>query len=152
MEENKNIGVTTKIHSISLNNFKVADISKEQKKSLNKDKFAFEFNMNVKIEPKKKEITIHNLTTIFADDSKTNYLGEIEATGVFELQNFEEVTEASKGMMPNGIIAMYIGLLLSTTRGMLLLKTEGTAIEGALMPIVNTGSFFSPKTTAEQKK
>ena len=143
MEENKAVGITSKIKSITCNNFKVAEITKAELKNIPKDKFAFEFNVNLKMESVKKEVIIHSLTKIYAYDSKSLYLGEIETTGVFELINFDEITKAYKGMMPNGVLAMFLGILLSTTRGILLIKSEGTSITGALMPIINAGSFFS---------
>jgi len=151
MEENKTIGITSKIQAITCNNFKLAAIKPADQKKLDKDKFAFEFNMNIKMEPIKNEVIIHSLTKIYAEDSKEFYLGEIETTGIFELHNFQEITKAYNGMMPNGVLSMFIGVLLSTTRGILLVKSEGTFLSGALMPIINTGSFFTNPETIVKK-
>ncbi|MFY9311053.1 MAG: hypothetical protein WAQ28_18565 [Bacteroidia bacterium] len=150
MKIDKNTEVTTKIQSISLNNFKVANITKEQRQFLNNEKFAFEFNIRAKSELTTKEFTVYSTISIFSNDSKTLYLGEIETTGVFELQNLDEITEKHHGM-PNAVIAMFIGILLSTTRGMLLIKSQGTLIDGALIPMINTSAFF-PTSTPEKCK
>ncbi len=140
MAQEKEIEISTKIQSINLISFKTAD---NVLIKLDKDKFVFEHGINVKISPGTKEIVVHSTTTIFAEIEKLNYLGEIETSGIFELLNFNEVTSPHNGNMPNGILAMYIGVLLSTTRGFLILKSQGTIIEDALIPIIDAGKFFT---------
>ena len=140
--ELNNIQITSKVVSVQLANFTVASISDTEKLALHKDKFAYEYNVNIKLEPHQKLIIVYSTIKIFSDLTKTLYLGEITSIGTFELINLEDILKKFGGSIPTFVFALFLGVVISTSRGFLLLKSEGTIIEGATLPIVDSGSFF----------
>ena len=144
MEEStlNNIQITSKIVRVQLTNFSVATISDGEKLTLQRDKFAYEYNVNIKLEPTQRLIIVYSNIKIFSDLTKTLYLGEIATTGTFELINLEDMLKKFSGSIPTFVFALFLGVVISTSRGFLLLKSEGTILEGATLPIVDSGSFF----------
>ena len=141
MSEMKPIDVTVKIKSIALVDFHVENIGKQEGEKLNNKKFAFQFTLNIKVDSSKKEILLDCSTKIFSDDSKTLYLAEIITKGIFDLLNFDEIVTEHKGV-PQPIIGMFMSILLSTMRGMILVKSMGTIVENAILPIININTLF----------
>ncbi|UPT66903.1 MAG: hypothetical protein M0D57_21160 [Sphingobacteriales bacterium JAD_PAG50586_3] len=88
-------------------------------------------------------------TNFFAEIEKTTKLGQITSSGTFEIYNIDQIVSMHDGKIPNIILANFIGVVLATTRGFLILKTESTIMSGVIMPIINTMSFF-PQTTSEE--
>lgn len=152
MENQQGINISTKIESIVLNNLKNASLTKEQKEQIDREKISFEFTVNIKTEESKKDIIIHNITRIFSDENKILYLGEIETTGVFKLNNFEEVKEANKGSIHINIIAAFVGALIATTRGILIAESKGKFLENVIIPIINPMTFFSQVVSASKEQ
>lgn len=154
MEEKKiqAINLSVKILNIKLDDYKIVDVVPAIiVNKLNKEKIQFEFNIEMNTNLIKKNIHIVLTTQLFADEEKKINLGYIKSSGDFEVLNIEDITKGFDGKVPNVIFANFIGVLLSTTRGFLILKSEGTIIEGVYMPMMNPMNFF-PQTTVEAKK
>jgi len=150
-EEIKPLTISIKITNISLGSFKVAVIDEEQKKNIDNKKFVYEFIISFNLEPNTNSIKLTSIIKIYLDQSKDLYLGEIESTGIFELENYAEIIKEHNGL-PNIIITTFGGVLISTTRGFLILKSKDTIVDGALVPLVNTNELFNPFLTKEVKK
>lgn len=138
----KPLSVTSKIVSISLGDFKVAVIDKSAKSKLDKEKFSFEFNISIKLDPKSKQVNLVSTIKIYSDITKKVFLGEIESIGAFLVENYAEIIKENKGGMPNIIISMFVGVLISTTRGFLILQSKGTIVEDAIIPMINPLELF----------
>lgn len=144
-EEVKPISISSKIVNISLINFRVAVVEEELKKTIDNTKFAYEFSLSFNTELISiNRLNIISLIKIFTDESKQTYLGDLESMGVFEIENINEIIKEHNGGIPTVILAMFGGILLSTTRGFLLLKSKDTIVDGALLPIVNVQELFNP--------
>ncbi len=148
-EEAKPITISSKIVSIYINNFRVGVVDEEQKKAIDNSKFAYEFSLafntaDIGI----NRINIISNIKIYLDQSKQTYLGDMESTGVFEIENINDIIKEHQGAIPTVILAMFGGILLSTTRGFLLLKSKDTIVDGALLPIVNIQELFNPSQSA----
>lgn len=143
MESSKSLNITSKIKSVTCVNFTIAPLKASEHKKLESSQFVFELNLNVKMTPANHDVEIHLTVKIYESIAKSLYLGEIETKANFDLVNFDELANSNQGM-PNGVIAMFMGLLLSTTRGILLVKAENTILKGALIPIINLATFFEP--------
>lgn len=145
MEENKlqEINLSVKILTIKLDDFKLAEVVPAVLvNNFNKDKIQFEFNIGMNLDLVKKNIHIDLSTQLFADEEKKINLGFLKTSGDFEVANIEDIVKGYEGKVPNVILASLIGVLLSTSRGFLILKSEGTIMEGVIMPIMNPLAFF----------
>ncbi|MEO8085459.1 MAG: hypothetical protein ABI763_01490 [Bacteroidota bacterium] len=152
MEEKElaNLSVNTRIISVKLNNFSVAAIDKKIIPNLNKDSFAYEYGVQLLVDPPQKQIVVNCLIKIFSELDKKINLAEISSSGTFELLNLDEIVKKFNGV-PSFILPLFVGVLLSTSRGFLLLKSEGTIIEGATLPIIDTTTLFSDSSSFETK-
>jgi|ERR1043165_9104046 hypothetical protein len=142
MKELKEVSLQTKIVEITFDEFKLEKSIKSGIK-FNFDQFQYEFNISIDVNKVKGELSVNLTVNIFSDLEKKNKLGYITSHGIFLVVNFNEVIINDK--IPNVILANFIGVLISTTRGFLIVKAQGTPIEGAIIPIVTPNSFFGKK-------
>ncbi|MBL7890885.1 MAG: hypothetical protein JNL24_15125 [Bacteroidia bacterium] len=142
MEKNtiQPIAIRSRLTSISLDKFSVLELDKEQMELINVRTFAFEFNISLVFLDEQKSVKLICSIKIFNSEQKELFLGEIDSHAIFEIENFSEITPI-KSQATNVIIGVLGGTLLSTTRGFLYLKAEGTIIEGALLPIINLSAI-----------
>jgi hypothetical protein len=138
-QEIKKFSFDIKIVDIILKRFSIEDV----KSDLNSKLFVFEFTINFNIDPNTKLITLDLLTKVFADKSKETFLAKMESQGIFEVINLDKIIEEHNGV-PNMILVNFAGVMVSTTRGFMILESKGTIINGAVMPFVDPNSFFKP--------
>jgi hypothetical protein len=136
-QELKKFSFDIKIVDIVLKSFSIENV----KSDLNSKLFVFEFTINFNIDPNTKLITLDLLTKVFADKSKETFLAKMESQGIFEVIDLDKIMEEHNGV-PNMILINFAGVMVSTTRGFMRLKSEGTIINGAIMPFVDPNSFF----------
>lgn len=137
------INLSSKIKSITCDSFDLEKVSKKVIQAIELDQVNFDLKVNFKPDSISQELHINSIIEIYSDSSKSNYLGKMTTTGVFTILNFDEIVKPLNGKFPATVVAMFIGILLSTTRGFLILKTEGTYLEGCILPIINPTSFFA---------
>lgn len=140
----KNLPISSKIIDIKLENFQLSVLDEAQLKSINKDKINFEFNIAFKVDAAKKTLELTLITKFFFDNTKTLNIGELKTIGLFEIQNMEDILTGNNGSLPILVLAMFAGVLLSTSRGFLILKSKGTFMEGSIFPIIDATRFFIP--------
>ena len=56
--------------------------------------------------------------------------------------NLSDILKQFNDKIPNIIIANYMGVLISTTRGFFIDRIDNTPLKGAMIPIVNPMTFF----------
>jgi hypothetical protein len=159
MEDKKlrQISLTMKILDLKLVDFyALTDLPLNFKKTgINKDKIQFEFNVGMNLDTAKKRIHIDLNTNFYADEEKKTILGNLNSFGDFEIFNLDEFIKDFNGKIPNIVIANLIGIVLSTSRGFLILKSAGTVMEWIIMPMINLNVFFpikpDIKTTKDNK-
>ena len=142
-EKKKEVNVTTRIKSIRLVDFICETISAEQQKNLNPDVFSFEQNVNLRIIPVVNLLEISYDTIVFSDEQKNKKLGEITTIGEFEILNLDELKQGENALIPTELLAMFVGIMIATVRGMLIVKSSGTILERAIIPILNPMDFFN---------
>jgi hypothetical protein len=128
------VNLKVKIVSITLKSFKA---EKSENKDTNPNPLTYEFKVTFQPNPSAKTLLINIITKVFTEETKQTQVGEIEAEGLFSLENMEDILTQFSGNMPIGVYATFLGVLLSTVRGIILVKSEGTIIEGNLIPIIN---------------
>jgi hypothetical protein len=146
MKENKlhELSFTMKIIDLKLVDFKdLSELPVSYKDSgLDSDNIQFEFNLGLNVNPTKNRIQVNLIVNFFADLEKKIALGNLNSFGEFEVINLEDIIKDFDGKIPNIILANLIGVVLSTSRGFLILKSNDTVMQGAMMPIINTNIFF----------
>ncbi|MBS1636507.1 MAG: hypothetical protein JST26_11380 [Bacteroidetes bacterium] len=146
----KEIKMLMKISKMSLDKFElVASLPVDIAKALDLTKVQFEFNIGIGVDIIKKNISIVLTTHVFGEEEKINKLGEIVSTGIFDLENIEEIIAQNEEKIPNVLLASLVGIVIATTRGFFILKTEGTFLQGLILPAVDPMMFF--KKPIEQK-
>lgn len=144
------IELSTKIIDLSLNSIDIKGASNFDASILSdKSKFQFEFNVNMNFDLGKKLLSITLTTNFFADIEKTISLGKMSSSGIFEIYNIDQIISMHEGKIPNIILANFIGIVLATTRGFLILKSENTIMSEVIMPIIDTMSFFQQANSVE---
>ncbi len=141
-QQNISVEITTKINSLKLIDFRLEELTKEETALINSSIFGYENKVNMRIEPSVKQLHLHYTLDIFTDEKKHRKLGEIIATGEFDLINVEAFKKNDELELPLELLAMYIGIMIATVRGMLVVKAQGTQLEGAYVPIFNPMDFF----------
>lgn len=136
------ISIESKIISLELVSFNVETLPSTKKAKLDSNQFAFEFNVSADIDSKNKLIKLVSVIKIYSDSSKKLFLGEIESKGSFLLENYNDLKRESDGAIANVVVSTFIGVILSTTRGFLILKSKGTIIDGSILPLIDMGSLL----------
>jgi hypothetical protein len=139
----KEVQITTKIKSLKLIEFSIEPLSDENRSHIDSTKFGFENKVNMRIEPALKNLFLQYTLDIFMDETKSQKLGEISAIGEFDLINLDDFRKDELLKLPNELLAMYIGIMIATVRGMLVVKAQGTHLEEAYVPILNPMEFFN---------
>ncbi len=137
----KELTIQTKIGEIKFVDFQLEkSITSDTK--LNLEHFQYEFNINISVNMPKNEVSVNLNVNIYSDLEKKNKVGHINSNGIFVVFNLTDIINQSGGKIPNLVFANFIGVLISTTRGFLIDKSQKTPIEGAMIPIVNPLIFF----------
>ncbi|MBA3900169.1 MAG: hypothetical protein H0X62_08170 [Bacteroidetes bacterium] len=140
MEDKNIVDIKTKIASLSVAEFIVEEQAK--KVSIDVDTVLYEYNVSANIDKAKKNVTIDCKIGIYYNKEKDLKLGSIATIGIFDILNLDEILEKFDDNIPIGIFHMFLGVVISTTRGFLLSKAENTPLEGATIPIIDIKSFF----------
>ena len=133
MTEQKPINVTTLFKSLELVSFNAYE--KPTDLEININKITFGMSLNYRLNTKERLVTIFTPVDVFSDENKLVKLGSINVKGEFVVQNFEEIQLNQQ--LPAQVVAIYIGVMISSVRGMLKLLSKGTAFEAAIIPIFN---------------
>ena len=138
MMEPKPINVTTLFKSLELVSFNAYEKPLDLEIDINK--ITFGMSLNYRLNAEERLVTIFTPIDIFSDESKSIKLGSINVKGEFVVENFEEIQLNQQ--LPAQVVAMYIGVMISSVRGMLKLLSKGTSFEAAIIPIFNPMSLL----------
>lgn len=133
MTEQKPINVTTLFKSLELVSFNAYEKPADLEIDINK--ITFGMSLNYRLNTKERLVTIFTPVDVFSDESKSIKLGSINVKGEFVIENFEEIQLNQQ--LPAQVVAIYIGVMISSVRGMLKLLSKGTSFEAAIIPIFN---------------
>lgn len=122
------------------------------KTGLIKANVQFEFTANINIQKTTRQLHIDLNISFFGDIQKTDRLGSISSSGDFEVLNLDDLVVDDKNKIPLAFLGNIAGILISTTRGFLILKSEGTIMEGIILPLIDPGRLFIPKHPIDPEK
>jgi len=138
----KVFNVTSRIRNLKLIDFSLEQLEEGELENLNSALFGFEHNVNFTIEPALKQLTVIYTTRIYSNEQLKRKIGEIQAFAEFELINMDDFKTDNQISIPEELLAMFIGIILSSVRGMLVVKAAGTFLENAYIPVMNPMDFF----------
>ena len=138
MTEVKNINIQSKFKSLDLISF---ENRRATDQAIDSQKITYEISINFNIDQSRKVLTFYCPIKIFAEPAKQILLGSIETKAEFEVLNLDVISDKEKGV-PTPVMATFVGLLISSTRGMLNILSKGTSFEQGILPIINPMIFF----------
>lgn len=137
-KENKRIDIHSNIKQLRLIDCIIADfVPSSFAGKFDKGKVQFEFRIDVKTDIVKNTINIGLHISIYADEGKLINLGHLTSEGEFDVLNLEEVLSVFENKIPTILLANFFGVVIGTSRGFLIDRTQGTIMEGVYIPIVN---------------
>lgn len=98
----------------------------------------FELQTKFAVSKKDKGGIIYNRTKCFNGEEKEQLLFSIEIAVTFQIVNFNDYYDEKKDVfkLPNNFVILFTSLTLSTLRGILFSKLQGTLFQNILLPIV----------------
>jgi hypothetical protein len=104
--------------------------------------FIIETTVSLNIAAEEKKIEIGVWVKLFTDREKTNFLGEIKVRTVFIIESLPELKiYENLVQIPEMIMANFISIAISTTRGVLAAYTNDTPLKDAILPPQNPMTF-----------
>lgn len=138
MPEITTFNVVSRIKSLDMISFKTE--KRDTDRLIEPDKITFDISANFSVNESEKLIAIVNQINIFSDPTKNELLGSIEVKGEFVLENMDDLKQPAG--LPTQLVAMFLGVVVSSSRGILRILSKGTAFETAIIPIVNPMAFL----------
>ena len=148
MSKIRNVDVTFGIENIQTLKFSYEDIPEIH--ALQKETVQFNVGMITNFDVENKKLAIDTLVDLL--DTQTNItFCEIKTRIIFHIINFEDVFKAESGKITfsNDIMANFFVIAISTTRGNLFAKTEGSPIREIFLPIINPRDFLAKRSSNE---
>jgi hypothetical protein len=139
MSETRNI--TFRIKEISTLEFSIKNIPKEI--SPDPDNFKFEVLPQLFIESN-KFIGFNTTINVLMGKENSLLICSLFTRIAYEIINFDEfinTQDSNSIMIPDQFIHTLLSITLSTSRGILAAKTEGTILKNIYMPVMNPAGF-----------
>lgn len=145
MKTPEEFNVVSRIVSLKLNEFKL----EKGLKNIDRATVVFDHSLNIKVIPSGNIVSIESSTRIYNDSKKTSYIGILIVNGEYEVANLKDILSQFGQKIPTNLLTMFVGAQLSTSRGFLILKSEGTPLEGIIFGLIDPLSFFPQNQTTE---
>ncbi len=150
----KKLDITFKIVDIRTLKFLINNIAEAYKA----DKSEFEFNISAATfsDASLKTISINILIDVYTDKTRQHKVSELITQMVYEIVNFDEVVKIDSVKntleIPDNFVTTLFSIALSTSRGIFAAKTEGSALSGAFLPVLNPAAFKPVAIIPQPKK
>jgi hypothetical protein len=120
----------------------VLDFEIKPKQRIQKDKVGFGIELEHNIgQDGNVEVVIK---VILNDGNIENLLCSINISYQFFLSGYEEwldINNQKSGVLPTDLVHIMNGIAISTLRGVMFMKLQGTFLEGVFLPIIDLASF-----------
>lgn len=141
MNEPKKLDVTLQVSSVKTLKFSVCNDDEIR----SKDRLSFNFNISYSsfVDSDKKVIGYDVLVGIYTEKELLNKVSELASRIEYTVINFDDLIKINNGqlVLPDALLIMLMSISLSTTRGILAAKLEGSALDGVNLPIIDPKSF-----------
>lgn len=141
MPEPNKVDITLRISSIKTLKFSIDNTPEVFK--LDRESFIFNISIASDINVSNKIIGFNVIQDIYLDKELKNRVCELITRIEFNIINFNEVIikKDKDILIPDSIMVTLLSISLSTSRGVLAAKVEGSGLEGVNMPVVNPSNF-----------
>ena len=136
-----NSQVTFLINKCSCIEFKLSDFAKSNKIKIESGKYGFNFTINLQIveQTKSIEIDLEARVVSLKTEKSNDEIASIKSVHSFQLQNFNDIAiKTDNGIqIPQQLMTPLLAIALSSLRGMLSVKLEGSIYENAIIPVID---------------
>ena len=143
-------GITIGIKEIKLLQYESTTRIQEIKKQLPNDAYEFQFDLQWNpIDEEKLFNSTISVTLYEKQSTETKVeLVNMKVLISFAVINYDEVIKKENGLtlIPDQLIIVTSGVLVSTARGMFALNTKDSIVNNAIIPIINPQVFLPKKT------
>ena len=142
-------GITIGIKEIKLLNYESTTRIQEIKKQLPNDAYEFQFDLQWNaVDTEKLFNSIISVTLYEKQSIETKVeLASMKVLISFVVINYDEVIRKENGLtlIPDQLISVTAGIVVSTVRGMFALNIKDSIISNAIIPIINPQVFIPKK-------
>lgn len=147
------INVTLSLQEVKCLSFNLTEYGTSNKRQISFEGYEFSFTINFNLIEPTKQAKVSMLCKLIEKQSETvKYeLAELKAEGVFLLQNYSDIilrdNTKKNILIPNPLIELCNGIIVSSVRGMFSIKLENTLYSNAILPLLNPSQLI-PKHKA----
>ena len=126
--------------SFKLENFKTLRFACEQYQTdlTNNDDVMFNHTTRIAAIKEQQSVIVNIIIDVLFPKDSTNPLAHAEIQADFKIVNgFEQLDVGDKMLFPTELMATFIAITFSTTRGVLIEKFAATSLRHVLLPIIN---------------
>ena len=135
---------TSRIKSIDIIDFDVVEENFDIPEfPVTVENYQYEFNLAVTVNAENDALSLALVVNIFSDIEKVNNLGSLNISATFITADFKSILQKHNNKIPNPIFETYVNTLISTARGVLIVKAKETMLEGVIIPIINPKTFVA---------
>ncbi len=133
--------ISFNIREIQTLKFSIDNLMKQD--SFDKSKLQFGIGVGVRFDPPRREVIVDTAVDIFCDEQRTRKISESITRVTFAIENFDEVFKVKENQIsaPDAVMKTLVSMAVSSTRGILAAKTEGSILNGVYLPPVDPSSF-----------
>ena len=153
MLDDKKINITFGIKEIKTLKFTINNVPEAYK--IPKEKFQFQILPASFFSYTEKIIGFDVIVNIFFDDNDRKIICELISRITFDIKNlhdFVSIKNQKAPQLPESLMQTLLSISLSTTRGILFSKTEGSVLSGVNMPVLNPSNFQQVKRETKKEK
>jgi len=116
---------------------------------------AIEFGFKTEIIPEKELFILNTLVKYsYLLNDKSEKIVELETTNHFEIEKLKELIDTKESdvfKVNSGILPTLIGISVSSLRGIMVVKTDGTLLSEFPLPLVNPTDICSQMINSQKK-
>jgi hypothetical protein len=142
MDDKVKIGISFGIKEIKTLKFNLSNLPEVS--NISKDKFKFEVFPATFIGYEESIIGFDVIIHIFIEEPSRKDICELIVRIIYDVINLHEIVPAeskASPQIPEGFMHTLLSISLSTSRGVLFAKTEGSVLNGVSLPILNPLGF-----------
>lgn len=116
------------------------------------NRVTFETTTAVTFAVPEENVAIDIQIKLFLDKDKANQKGMLHTRTVYHIRDFNNAfkVEGDRVTVPDAIMVTFVSIAVSSTRGILAAKTEGTIFHNSFFPVIEPARLMPKKETAAE--
>lgn len=108
---------------------------------LKKDNIELVLNLTGGLNTDKNYVEVTTEVQIYKEGENNEDIAELKVKTVFAIQNADILNENGELYLPKNLLVAFNSISISTTRGILFTKFQGTSIDNFILPLVDPKKF-----------